>query len=133
MVFVITDRNLDATDALENSTVNNVKVLGWNANNDCIQMSANTSASNLFIRSGDDCLKMWGPSVTHQERHRLAGFQWRRREFGLVRDITRRRWFDRYRRWRSEAAGWRAAQTGEDRANGCGPGLTAGYGSNVRL
>jgi uncharacterized protein (TIGR03437 family) len=61
---VIIDQNLDATDGLANSTVNNVKVLGWNANNDGIHMSANTSVSNVFIRSGDDSLKMWGPAVT---------------------------------------------------------------------
>ena len=62
--IVITDQNLDATDALANSTVNNVKVLGWNGNNDGIEMSANTSVSNVFVRSGDDSLKMWGPSDT---------------------------------------------------------------------
>src|SRR5579872_2304173 len=32
----------------------------------------------------------------HQERNRLAGFQWRRREFGLEQDFTRRRWSDRW-------------------------------------
>jgi uncharacterized protein (TIGR03437 family) len=62
--IVIIDQNLDATDALANSTVNNVKVLGWNGNNDGIEMSANTAVSNVFVRSGDDSLKMWGPSVT---------------------------------------------------------------------
>ena len=62
--IIIVDQNLDATSGLANSTVNNVKVLGWNANNDGIEMGANTSVSNVFIRSGDDSLKMWGPSVT---------------------------------------------------------------------
>ena len=62
--IVIIDQNLDATDPLADSTVNNVKVLGWNANNDGIHLSANTSVSNVFIRSGDDSLKMWSPSGT---------------------------------------------------------------------
>jgi uncharacterized protein (TIGR03437 family) len=62
--IVIIDQNLYATDALANSTVNNVKTLGWNGNNDGTEMGANTSVGNVFIRSGDDSLKMWGPSVT---------------------------------------------------------------------
>jgi len=62
--IVIADQNLYATDLLANSTLNNVKVIGWNGNNDGIEFGANTTATNLFIRSGDDSLKVWRPSVT---------------------------------------------------------------------
>jgi len=62
--IVIADNNFYATDSLTNSTVNNVKVLSWNENNDGLEFGASTTASNVFVRSGDDSLKLWGPSDT---------------------------------------------------------------------
>jgi hypothetical protein len=62
--IVITDQNLYATDLLANSVINNVKVLGWNGNNDGLELGVNTVVSNVFIRSGDDSLKIWRPNVT---------------------------------------------------------------------
>jgi hypothetical protein len=62
--IVITDQNLYATDLLPNSMINNAKVLGWNGNNDGFELGTNTTVSNVFIRSGDDSLKIWRPSVT---------------------------------------------------------------------
>jgi uncharacterized protein (TIGR03437 family) len=62
--IVIADQNLYATDLLSNSTLNNVKVLGWNGNNDGFELGVNTSVSNVFVRSGDDSLKMWRSSIT---------------------------------------------------------------------
>jgi hypothetical protein len=62
--IVIADNNFYSTDSLTDSTVNNVKVLAWNANNDGLEFGSNTSASNVFVRSGDDSLKMWGASDT---------------------------------------------------------------------
>jgi uncharacterized protein (TIGR03437 family) len=61
--IVIADQNLYATDLLSNSTVNNVKDLGWNGNNDGFELGVNTVVSNVFIRSGDDSLKVWRSSV----------------------------------------------------------------------
>jgi hypothetical protein len=61
---IISDNNFYSTDSLTNSTVNNVKVIAWNANNDGLQFGSNTTATNVFVRSGDDSLKMWGSSDT---------------------------------------------------------------------
>ena len=52
--------NCAANDILFNSTVNNLKVLGWNAENGALHLGDNTTASNLFLRSGDDSLMRWG-------------------------------------------------------------------------
>ena len=60
--IIIADNNFYATDSLTDSTVNNVKVIAWNANNDGLEFGDNTTASNVFVRSGDDSLKMWGAS-----------------------------------------------------------------------
>jgi hypothetical protein len=60
--IIITDNNFYATDSLSNSTVNDVKVIAWNGNNDGLQFGDNTTVSNVFVRSGDDSLKMWGSS-----------------------------------------------------------------------
>ena len=60
--FIITDNNFYATDSMTNSTLNDVKVIAWNGNNDGLQFGDNTTASNVFVRSGDDSLKMWGAS-----------------------------------------------------------------------
>ena len=62
--IVITDQNIYASDLLSNSTINNSKVLGWNGNNDGFELGINTVVSNVFIRSGDDSLKVWRSSVT---------------------------------------------------------------------
>jgi hypothetical protein len=62
--IVIADHNLKATDLLANSALNNAKTLGWNGNNDGLELGSNTTVSNVFIRSGDDSLKLWRPSVT---------------------------------------------------------------------
>ncbi len=62
--IVISDQNHAATDAFHKSTVNNVKTLGWNSNNDGLRLNDSTSASNVFVRSGDDSLMIWGASVT---------------------------------------------------------------------
>jgi hypothetical protein len=62
--IIITDLNHAANDILFNSTVNNVKVLGWNAENAALRLGDHTTATNLFVRSGDDSLMMWGTYVT---------------------------------------------------------------------
>ncbi|HYW41820.1 MAG TPA: hypothetical protein VE959_03115 [Bryobacteraceae bacterium] len=65
--IVITDLNHAANDILYNSTVNNMKTLGWNGENAALRLGDGTTASNIFIRSGDDSLMMWGTSVTVTE------------------------------------------------------------------
>jgi hypothetical protein len=62
--IVITDHNHAANDVFFNSTVNNMKTLGWNGENAALRLGDNTTASNLFIRSGDDSLMDWGTYVT---------------------------------------------------------------------
>jgi hypothetical protein len=62
--IIISDNNYYSTDSLTDSTVNDVKVIAWNGNNDGLEFGSNTSASNVFVRSGDDSLKMWGSSDT---------------------------------------------------------------------
>jgi uncharacterized protein (TIGR03437 family) len=62
--IAIADQNLYATDILSNSRLNNVKDLGWNGNNDGFELGVNTVVTNVFIRSGDDSLKVWRPSVS---------------------------------------------------------------------
>jgi hypothetical protein len=62
--IVIADNNFYATDSFTSSTLNNVKVIGWNENGDGLELGATATVSNVFVRSGDDSLKMWGPSDT---------------------------------------------------------------------
>ena len=62
--IVITDQNFYGTDLFVDSTVNNAKIIGWNGNNDGFEFGLNTRASNIFVRAGDDSLKMWGSSIT---------------------------------------------------------------------
>jgi hypothetical protein len=62
--IIITDSNYASTDNLLGSKINNVKVIGWNGNNDGLQMANGTVASNVFIRTGDDSLELWGQSIT---------------------------------------------------------------------
>jgi hypothetical protein len=61
--IILTDADYNATGNIANGVVNNVKVIGWNANNDGLQMGDGTRASNVFIRTGDDSLEMWGGSI----------------------------------------------------------------------
>jgi hypothetical protein len=51
---------------LINGSINNVKSLGWNGLNGGFRLGDNTTASNVFLRSGDDSLMMWGTNVTVQ-------------------------------------------------------------------
>ncbi len=62
-ISIISDNNYYATDSLTHSTVNNVKVIAWNPNNDGLEFGLGTTVSNVFVRSGDDSLKMWGSKV----------------------------------------------------------------------
>jgi hypothetical protein len=62
--IVISDHNHAAAQLLTNSTVNNMKTISWNGLNAALRLGTNTSASNLFIRCGDDSLMVWGASVT---------------------------------------------------------------------
>ena len=62
--IILSDNDFTAMAILATGTVNNVKILGWNGNNDALRMGAGTRASNVFVRAGDDSLEMWGPSIT---------------------------------------------------------------------
>ena len=62
--IAITDHNHAAADLLVDGTINNVKSIGWNGLNGGFRLGDGTTASNLFLRSGDDSLMMWGSSVT---------------------------------------------------------------------
>lgn len=62
--IVITDHNHATADLLVNGVVNNVKTIGWNGLNGGFRLGDNTKVSNVFLRSGDDSLMMWGASVT---------------------------------------------------------------------
>ena len=62
--IVITDHNSATDDRLVSGVVNNVKTIGWNGENGGFRLGDNTSVSNVFVRSGDDSLMMWGSNVT---------------------------------------------------------------------
>ena len=62
--IVISDQNHAANDPFFRSTVNNVKTLGWNSNNAALRLNDSTTASNVFLRSSDDSLMVWGSPVT---------------------------------------------------------------------
>lgn len=62
--IIISDHNHAATDPFLNSTLNNVKTISWNSNNDGLRLQDSTTATNVFVRSGDDSLMIWGSSVT---------------------------------------------------------------------
>jgi hypothetical protein len=62
--LIVSDSDFYATDQFSNSTVNNMKIIGWNSNNDGIQLGLSVGVSNVFVRTGDDSLKMWGSSIT---------------------------------------------------------------------
>jgi hypothetical protein len=61
--IIISDQNHAANDPFFSSTLNNVKTLGWNSNNAALRLNDSCTASNLFIRSSDDSLMIWGSSV----------------------------------------------------------------------
>jgi uncharacterized protein (TIGR03437 family) len=61
---IVTDSDYYATAWFSNSTINNVKIIGWNANNDGLQLGITVRVSNVFIRTSDDSLKMWGSYIT---------------------------------------------------------------------
>jgi uncharacterized repeat protein (TIGR03803 family) len=62
--IVITDHNNATDDLLVNGVVNNVKTIGWNDSNGGFRLGDNTKVSNVFLRSGDDSLMMWGAGIT---------------------------------------------------------------------
>jgi hypothetical protein len=62
--IIISDHNHAANDIFYNGTVNNVKTISWNGENAALRLGDSTSASNVFVRSGDDSLMIWGESVT---------------------------------------------------------------------
>lgn len=62
--IIITDHNHATDDLLINSTVNNIKSIGWNGLNGGFRLGDNTTASNVFLRCADDSLMMWGSNVT---------------------------------------------------------------------
>ena len=62
--IIISDHNHGATDPFFNSALNNVKTISWNSNNDGLRLMDSTTATNVFVRSGDDSLMMWGSAVT---------------------------------------------------------------------
>jgi len=61
---VISDHNHATADLLVGGSVNNVKSIGWNGLNGGWRLGDNTNVSNVFLRSGDDSLMMWGKSIT---------------------------------------------------------------------
>jgi len=62
--IIISDHNHAATDPFYNSTLNNVKTISWNSNNDGLRLQDSTTVTNVFVRSGDDSLMIWGSPVT---------------------------------------------------------------------
>jgi hypothetical protein len=62
--FIISDTNHAADAPLFKSTVTNVKTISWNGENAALKLQDNTTASNVFVRSGDDSLMMWGSGIT---------------------------------------------------------------------
>ena len=62
--IIMSDYDHAATDPFDSSILNNVKTISWNGNNDSLRLEDSTTATNVFIRSGDDSLMMWGSDVT---------------------------------------------------------------------
>src|SRR5579872_1321333 len=62
--IAITDQNHAANDKFFGSLLNNIKTLGWNSENGALRIGTATTASNVFIRSGDDSLMIWGGSIS---------------------------------------------------------------------
>jgi hypothetical protein len=61
---IISDHNHGATDPFFNSTLNNVKTISWNSNNDGLRLLDSNTVTNVFVRSGDDSVMMWGAGIT---------------------------------------------------------------------
>jgi hypothetical protein len=61
--IIVSDSQCYATDLMVNAVINNVKIIGWNGHSDGLALGLKTRASNVFVRTGDDSLKMWGSSV----------------------------------------------------------------------
>jgi hypothetical protein len=62
--IIIADTNHAATGPMFNSYVNNVKTISWNGVNGGLKFEDNTTATNVFVRSGDDSLMVWGSYIT---------------------------------------------------------------------
>jgi hypothetical protein len=62
--IIVSDHNHTATDPFFNSDLNNVKTISWNSNNDGLRLKDSTTATNVFVRSGDDSLMIWGSDDT---------------------------------------------------------------------
>jgi hypothetical protein len=62
--IIVSDHNHGATDPFFNSILNNVKTISWNSNNDGLRLKDSTTVSNVFVRSGDDSLMIWGSDDT---------------------------------------------------------------------
>jgi hypothetical protein len=62
--IVITDPDYTSSANIAGGVANNVKVIGWNGDNDGLELGAGSTASNVFVRTGDDSLEMWGNSIT---------------------------------------------------------------------
>jgi hypothetical protein len=62
--IIISDHNHAAIDLLGNGAVNNMKTISWNAVNGGLRIGDNTTVSNVFVRSGDDSLMVWGRHFT---------------------------------------------------------------------
>lgn len=72
--IVISDQNHAADDPFFRSTLNNVKTIGWNSNNAALRLNDSTVVSNVFIRSSDDSLMIWGSPVTVSNATVWQGF-----------------------------------------------------------
>jgi hypothetical protein len=62
--IIISDHNHGATDPFFNSTLNNVKTISWNSNNDGLRLLDSNTVTNVFVHSGDDSLIVRGTSIT---------------------------------------------------------------------
>jgi phosphatidylethanolamine/phosphatidyl-N-methylethanolamine N-methyltransferase len=62
--IVITDPNHGPIGGVVNGTLNNMKTLGWNGLNGGFGIGTNTKVSNVFVRSSDDSLMVWGDNFT---------------------------------------------------------------------
>jgi hypothetical protein len=62
--IIVSDHNHGATDPFFYSVLNNVKTISWNSNNDGLRLKDSTTVSNVFVRSGDDSLMIWGSDDT---------------------------------------------------------------------
>ena len=87
--IVISDQNHAANDPFFSSTVNNVKTIGWNSNNAALRLNDSTTVSNVFIRSSDDSLMIWGSPVSVSNATVWQGYNCGSGQPGLVRQFRR--------------------------------------------